>query len=464
MNFDAWALPEWVAGPSSRAVEMAGPSGVRRLDASVEWVAELAAGLIGMRDPLLGRSAQELAGTIGRVAERFLDPGDPLREEALAHLPGTSGLSPEMCSAVLDGMAVDWSAERLQELVEVEFGEPPALDGFVQGSHGSVRAMGSPLTTQVVAGSVPGVGATAMIRSLLVKSPTLIKPGLGDLVLPVLLARALTDADVGLGNAVAVVYWPGDREDLTAEAVRAAGTVVAYGGDQAVAAVRGRTPATARFVAYHHRVSVCIVGRAALSRDRLREAASEVAGAVAFFDQRGCVSPQIIYVEAGGEVDASGFAHQVAEAMAVVEANLPGGRLGTNEAASLQQVRGTAEVLAASGGSVELHHGDSKSWTVILDPEGSLTVQCVGRVVRLVPVAQAEEVPALLVPLSGHLQTVGLTGCGDRSQGLADALARTGVTRITDLAGMAFPPPWWHHDGRGPLRELVDWVDIEGWG
>ncbi len=461
MSFDGWALPKGLDQPASVVVEGPGGPGVMRLDVSPEWVGDLAARLISAREMLLARSALELAGILGQAAERFLDPGDPLRVEALAHLPATSGLSREMSAAVLDGMASDWTVDRLKSLITAEFGASEALDGFVPGHRGEVRAVGSRLTTQIVAGSVPGVGATALLRSLLVKSPTLLKPGLGDVVLPVLLARAIREADADLGEALAVVYWPGRRDDLTDQAVQAAGTVVVYGDDDAVAAVRGRTSVTTRFVAYHHRVSVGLVGREGLSHRMVREAASEVAGAVAFFDQRGCVSPQMVYVEEGGEVDPAGFARQVAEAMATVQDHLPCGTLEADEASALQQARGTAEILAATGSDVEVHHGSEDSWTVILAGNAELTLECVGRTVRIVPVENVTDVPALLRPLSGHLQTVGVTGCGDGLADLADALAEVGVTRVASFDRVPFPPPWWHHDGRGPLRALVDWVDLE---
>ena len=82
---------------------------VRFPDASAEWLGEVTGHLRSARHRLLARSALELAGTLGRAAERFLDPADPLRREALEHLPGTSGLSAEMAAAVLDGMAADWT-------------------------------------------------------------------------------------------------------------------------------------------------------------------------------------------------------------------------------------------------------------------------------------------------------------------------------------------------------------------
>jgi hypothetical protein len=398
------------------------------------------------------------------VGDRFLEEGDPLRAEALELLPATSGLSTPMAAAVLDGMAADWRGERLQTLLDAEMGGGAPLDGFVvrgEGPRRRVRAVGPRLCVQIVAGSVPGVGATALLRSLLVKGPTLLKPGRGDEVLPVLLARALREEDPELADAAAVIYWPGGSEALEEAALRKADMVTVYGNDATVSRLRGRTPVTARFVAYHHRLSLGVLGRGALDSKRVRRAASEVAGALAFFDQRGCVSPQVIYVVEGGDTDARRFAALLAEALASLEGRLPGGVLDTLEASTLHQLRGTTEMLAASGSGVEIRHGGAASWTVISDASPDLPQSCVGRVVWVRPVPEAARVAELVAPYSAHLQTVAVAGLGGETEAVAEALARVGVTRVTAFTDVPFPPPWWHHDGLGPLGALVRWVDLD---
>ncbi len=76
--------------------------------------------------------------------------------------------------------------------------------------------------------------------------------------------------------------------------------------------------------------------------------------------------------------------------------------------------------------------------------------------------ADLAEVPPLLAPLAPFVQTVALEGAGERREELAEALARAGVVRIPSLEATPWPPPWWHHDGAGPLRVLLRWTDLEG--
>jgi hypothetical protein len=464
-RFEAWALPRGVRLPDGVPLQYdSGEVRVRYVDASPDWVAHVIEALARARPPFLERHAVDVLAALGRIGDRFLDPGDPLRREALELLPSTSGLSPEMSAAVLDGMAADWTRERLEALLRAELGEGSVLDDFVPDPNAPgrrVRALGPRLCVQIVSGSVPGVGATALMRSLLVKGATLVKPGRGDEVLPVLVARALRDEDPDLADAAAVVYWPGGSGPLEDAALRNADVVTVYGGDATVRSLRDRSPVTARFVAYHHRLSIGVVGPEALTADHIRRTASEIAGAVAFFDQRGCVSPQVIYVMEGADTDARGFASMLAEALRTLEAHLPGGVLDGLEASTLHQARGTAELLAAAGSGVEVHQGGDASWTVVFDPGEARLPFCVSRVVRVKPAPTWQRIVSLVKPLAAQLQTVGVEGLGDETRAMAEALARAGATRVTRFTEMPFPSPWWHHDGQGPLAALVRWVDLE---
>jgi hypothetical protein len=413
-------------------------------------------------EALKERPVRELVDSIGRAAERLLDPEDSLRGEALNWLVPTAGLSAEMADLVLTGMAKDWTSDRLTELLEREFRVPEVLDEFrVLDSGRKLHAVGSDLSFHVGAGTVPGVSVSSMIRSLLVKSAVLLKPGRGDVVLPVVFARALAQVDAGLGRAVAVVYWPGGRSPAEALALRESSVVVAYGGGESVAALRDRTPVTSRFLAYHHRVSVGLIGRDALSGANARQTASAAALAVSTFDQRGCVSPHVLYVEAGGSTTAKEWAGVLAEAMGELENAIPGGRLTPEEASLLHQSRGAAEMQEASGDEVAVHIGDRGSWTVIYQESSAFTLSCQNRVIYVKPVPDLDDVPQLLADVGPHLQTVALSGATDRRQYLATVLGRTGVTRVTSFEGAPWPPPWWHHDGASVFAGLVSWVDLE---
>ncbi len=472
LTFEAFALPAGTEHGEPRPVRVrAGDRHAPELEYTVPTWSEAAAR--GLLDDLAGagaalaeRSSADIAESLGRVGERFGDAHDEVRLQALELLPPTAALSPQMARELLDAMARDWSRGQLARLLEHEFGDVSCLEQLVSAGGRGAMAIGPRLCLQVVSGSVPGVGVNALIRSLLVKGPTLLKPGVGDTVLPVLFARALREEDADLADALAVVYWTGGAgEEIERVALEEADVVVVYGSDETVSALRARTAPTARFVGYHHRVSVGIVGRAALGANVSvggpANVARDVAMSVAIFDQRGCVCPQIVYVEEGGELTPHDFAERLAAAFAEIERRLPGGPLEAEESAALQQFRGNAELHAATGSGQVYHGGAQASWTVVYESAAVPGPTCLARSIRVRPIRDAEELSGQLAPLQSHLQTIGVAGLADRLGEVAPAWGRLGASRIVPFSRVPFPPPWWLHDGRGPLRELIRWVEVE---
>ena len=436
---------------------------------------ELKARIARARPALVTRPAAEIAEVLGRVGERFADPGDRIREAALRDLPGEAALSPELAEAVVDGMVVDWTRQRIAGLLFAEFGDAGVLDGIVETGAAvdgaaiepaslsrRLMAFGPSLCVQISSGGVPGVGVNALIRSLLVKASTLIKPGAGDVTLTRLFLEALAEEDPALSDAVAMRYWPGTEQELTGGAIEGADLVVAYGSDESVAAVRSLVPVTSRFLAYHHRFGIGVVGREALGQG-VEDVAGDVARAVAMFEHRGCVCPHVVFVEHGGAAVPERFAELVAEALEGLAGVWPApgqAALAAREGAALRQARDTVEIHQAAG-AARMMHGGGANWTVVFESEVADVPPLPGRSVRIRAVDDLAHVPAILEPAGRHLQSVGYAGAEQRINELAEAFGQAGASRIVPLARLSFPPAWWLHDGQGPLKTLVRWVEVE---
>jgi len=404
----------------------------------------------------------DIVAFIDSAARRLADVDDPLRRTAEAALPAITGYSAPMIRLVLDRVTRDWTAPALLELLDREIPQG-ALERFVpeRGTANRMLAVGPRLTLHIGSGNVPGVTVTSIVRSLLVRSPALVKTAAAEPLLAVLFARALESVSPDLGDALAVVHWPGGQSTVEDEAIAAADTIIVYGGAGTVQSVRRRAHAHTRVIEHGPRASVGLVGRDALATNReARAVATRVAWAVAVFDQQGCVSPHVVWVETS-VAGADTFAALLGEALDAVEAELPRGSLDAAEAAAIHDVRARAEFRAMDGGAVRLFEGHGAAWTVIRDQDPAFEPSCLNRTVRLKPIDRLEDVAELIAPLRGFIQTVAVEGAGDRLDRLVHALAAAGATRITDFRRMPWPPPAWHHDGAGPLRELVSWIDLE---
>ncbi len=407
----------------------------------------------------------DIVAAIDAAAARLADPADPLRATAEAALPPVTGYSPPMVRLVLDRMAADWRAPALERLLRAELGDPAVLDGFAPGSGAGarrlVRATGPQLAFHVFAGNVPGVAVTSIVRSLLLRSATLGKTTSGEPVLAPLFARALDSVAPGIAAALAVTCWPGGTVVLEDVALAAADAVVVYGGQEPLRQLGARARPGTRFLDHGPRYSFGVVGREALGRGSASAVAEAVARAVATFDQQGCVSPHVVYAEEGGEIDPPAFAGLVAGALAALEDELPRGRISGGDAAAIHQARGSAEFRAIAGAAVQVHAGPGTSFTVAYDADPAFAISCLNRFLWVKPVPELLQVVRHVSPYRAFLQTVAVAGAGERLQALASALGAAGATRITTFAAAPWPPAEWHHDGRGPLVELLRWTDLE---
>lgn len=463
-GFDAWHLPgldadaisDWRALDYGAVSVRVPASGAGDITAAAERLRH------ARRRVLRDRPLDTIIEAIDRTA-RMLEVGGALRDEAERLLPAVSRYSLPMTRLVLDRMAADWRRGPLETLVERELGGGGVLDGFEGAASGTRRhAVGPGLTFHVFAGNVPGVAVTSLVRALLVRSASLAKTAADEPVLPVLFARALAAVDRDLADCIAVTYWPGAAEEALARAAaEEADAVVVYGGDAVARDLRRMTPRTTAFILHGPRVSFGIVGRDALATDRVHATAQAVARATAIFDQHGCVSPHVVYVEAGAATGSTDFAAAVSAALDDLEEELPRGDITTEESAAIRQLRGAAEFRELAGGDVRVYAGTGTRHTVIHDADPSFTPSCLNRTLWVRRVDDAEQVPPLLEPYRHVLQSAAVAGLGDRTADIARRLARAGVSRITDFQRLPWPAPHDLHDGRGPLRELIQWSQLE---
>ena len=413
----------------------------------------LIASLRASRSGLAALRTEEMTRILGAVGERF---EDTLDQDAIAEIAANARLSAPMTREAVAGMAASWTTRALARLVRAEFPDVRVLDEFVEEDGRKIRAAGPAATLHFGAGSVPGVTITSMLRALLVRSPVLVKPGAGDVVLTTRFARELHRADPRLAAAVAVHYWPGGDPSRAAwerDLLTLADQVVVYGGDDTIESVRARAPASTRLVEHPHRLGVAIVdpGMAPAS-------VADAARAVSMFEQRGCVSTHLVLL-LGDRVTARAWCDRLATRLAETAAALPAAPPTPAGLSARHQLRGRLALGAAASGESGLWAPEGADWTVALataeafEPVG-------GRTVWVCAVPGPEACLEILAPLSPVLQTVGLAGIRALPGRFAEALFALGATRMVPLHEVPFPEPEWLHDGSRPLGELVYWGEL----
>jgi len=413
------------------------------------------------RSYLKSLTLAQIVSTIDRAIARLLDPADPWRKKVDTLLPLMTGYDAEMVRLGLTGYLKTFRKPQLQRFLVEDFGNPQLLDDFVPRAKGGFsKAFGADVAVHVWAGNVPGLCLWSLISSLLVKSGTVGKVASAEPLLAGWFARLLVEVDPLLADCLAVAWWKGGDTAREQVFFQHADLVLAYGGNASLAQIRSRVPISTRFLSFGHKLSFGMIARTALDARKALKTAQQAAYDVMRYDQQGCYSPQVFYVERGGKIGPEEFSRYLAHELSVLEKKYPRRTLGLPEAAGLANWRQAEEINSLSGTGSDVS-GDG-AWTVVYnDSLQALAPSALNRSIRVVAVDQLADVMPLLTPHRAFLQTVAVAAAPRELFELAEWLGRSGVTRICALGQMTSPEAGWHHDGRFSLLDLTLMVDIE---
>jgi hypothetical protein len=408
-------------------------------------------------------SVSQIIEVVDRAIACLLDPADPYRQQAERLLPIITGYDPEMVRLGLTSFCKSFRAPQLHRFVAEDFANPKALDEFQPAAKGgAVRAFGPELLVHSWAGNVPGLPLWSLVCGLLVKAGNIGKLPSAEPLFAGLFARLLAQVHPPLADCLAVVWWKGGDTAPAAALYGEADTVLAYGGNDSLEQIRRQLPVTTRFLAYGHKLGFGLIGRAALDAQRAPATARLAAHDVVRYDQQGCYSPHVFYVERGGKVAPREFAQYLASELANLEKRFPRRALALDDATAIVGWRQSSELRALSDAGAELFGDDAAAWGVAYaDQAQSLAPTAGHRSIQVVAVERLDDVIPQIEQHAPYLQTAGLAAAPQELFRLAELLGRAGVTRIAAIGSMTAPEAGWHHDGRFNLLDLVRMVEIE---
>ncbi len=379
-------------------------------------------------------SDQELLKGLARALRLWAGPGG-YAARAARELARLEGASEVMLRCGLNRTVRAHSRAALARWLASARREAGVAPGF--------PAAGPRAVVQILAGNVAGLALPAALEALLARSAVLLKPAAGDPVTPALLAESLRRAAPVLGAAVEVASWTGGDRAVEAPVFAAADFVIASGGEKAMDDL---APRLGRASLLHGpRFSVGVVGP---GWTRAGEGwFGAVAREVALWDQKGCLSPRILFVSG----DRTRFARALAGAMARRERSWPARPRTPSEASEVHAWRAGFELRARR----DLFAPSGTAWTVGVDDRPSLEAGPPARAVRVTARPAREELAGLLAASPLAVQAAGLAHLGRDTVGWRRALAGAGVPLTPALTAIQDPPAGWRADGRSGLAELL---------
>lgn len=296
----------------------------------------------------------------------------------------------------------------------------------------------------VLAGNVFTASVRGIAVPLLFGVPVLVKASSSETIFPAMLRDALRAADSRLGAAMDLVAFPGGDVRCEAALVDLAEAVSVYGADETVAAMAKRLGDT-RLLAHGHGVSVAYCGIDGLANAHVEDTIAALALDICAYDQRGCLSPQLVYVQSAPALSVEEFGQRLAnEGLGPLGRTLPRGPLPISVGAAQAQWRGLAEVEGI------LSRGDS--YAVAIRAPRPIRWSPAYRNVSLVPVRGPDEALGEMESLGASLKCVGadpgsldeLRARITRSDMLSAYACAIGTMQTPPLDAPADGRPVWH--------------------
>jgi hypothetical protein len=254
-------------------------------------------------------------------------------------------------------------------------------------------------------------------------------------------------------QAVSVVWFDYQYQDLNEEMSRGADTKIMWGGAAALNAISALPRQEhCTEIAFGPKYSIGILDRKRLERDEgLDTVIAAFVRDVAAFDQRACSAPQTIFVEKNARLSL----REVGELFARQFRRLPAkSSLDFYTTVCILNVR--AEWALHDRRDV-IASGLEANWTICMDGDASMKDAVQSRTVFLSEIDSWAQILPLLSP---KIQTAGIAfGDAVDAEAFANQATLRGVARCVRPGLMnGFESPW---DGKLLISELVRWVSLK---
>jgi hypothetical protein len=381
------------------------------------------------RTYLAQKSPYEISDAVKETTKLWLEPNFPYRKMAEELLPIVTGFSPQMVHTFLDGIMGNLP----KELHRMPLPE----------KRSNIERVFCVLE------EIPGPEILAVIKALYNRSTIFCKSPSSEPLFAALYAQSFTDVDKKIADCIAVAPWEGgkpefqDLENFIYGERTETDAVVLFGNSDVAESIKQKTNSAAKFTQFTRGISFGVIGKEMLEKGKVDNAICDAALAVCMYDQRACFSPQVFYVEKGGEISPKKFSEMMAEKIQELEAILPRGDLSFDTSATLTELLSTYELqdLLGSAKMYPIKNESEQAGAVIYQKDNKFETSCLYRVIKTKPVNDILEIPRLIKssPSLEYLHTVGVALSEERKKELEKGLKKLGVSRVTSISDMYQP-------------------------
>jgi hypothetical protein len=413
---------------------------------------------------------EEIFTFLGKLGERLHPTDNRHLQDSFELSRATSGLSDSILrhhyDSIPDFFRPDVVRDLAERLVGIDYleGWVPQPQTTQQDTRLSIRAFGA-RAVHIIAGNVPVVGVTTVIRNAVTRSDAIIKTPSNDPLTTAAVVRTMIDMapDHPITRHVSVAYWKGG--DARIEALlydpRRIEKIVAWGGFAGIKHLTQYLQPGLDLITLDPKHSATIIGPEAFADDAtLSGVATRLALDVGVLNQEGCVNARVVYVQSGTDEAGIERANRLGQRLFDALQSLPD-HLSTPHKAFDPELKAELDALSFVADEFRLFGGRRNEGAVIVsqsDAPVDFARMLACRVANIVPI---DDVETAVRSVNSYTQTIGIFP-ETLKTALRDRLVFQGAQRLVSLGGaatlMRTPQP---QDGIEPLRRSVKWITDE---
>ena len=391
-------------------------------------------------------SIDEIISFYQRVRNLWDSKAYEKREELIDLTCRMTGYSREMIELGMKQIQAMLSEKNLEITLNNELGDKRLLDEWIPKGDISIHCQPRGNVLHILAGNVPPISILSLLRGTLTKNCNIAKMPSGDVVTSAYLAQSYLDVDPEhpITKSTSVVYWPSNEKKTLDEIMSFVDCICVWGGEDAVGTISREAPPKIELLKFGPRRGIQLIGKEAFND--LKQVSLKAAHDLTLFDQEGCFSPQISFVE--GDIEKYG--KSLAESLKEENERLPKGHRPLDGHAAITH---TKEYSKFRGHKVLA--SEKTEWTIIIvNNLEEIKTHPLGRTIFLVPVKNMKDAVDYIGP---ETQVVAIEPF-DKAIEIRDELTLKGVDRITHLGKMGYFAVGAPHEGMYPLSRMVRWV------
>ncbi|NBH06084.1 aldehyde dehydrogenase family protein [Amycolatopsis sp. SID8362] len=432
-----------------------------------KWITENAAerrlrSLAGEASDVLGEPfpVSLVVDACAHLSADLANSSGPVRKRLSPYL-GT--MTTEAAGEALAELSRELTREALYEKLERELGGP-ASGRFVR-----VSARANPfeswepvgLLVHILPNNAPAIGVLSVVEGLLTGNFNVAKAGSRDtaFTFAVLAELAAKDPTGRLAQRIVGLRFPADRSDWLELLCADADAVAVWGGDRALAGIRGFVTPGCRLIDWGAKISVGYATESHLHDEETLDAFARMACAPV---RHACSSPQVIYAGTTDHRELMAFGERFTKVLQTVPPAASEDWLSLQEQAEISNtilVADHEELLSLT--QVQGEAGDRRR--VIVDIRPDLRASPLHRIVWVKPLPR-DQITATLRPYRRYLQTAGLAATRSEAPALVRRLISAGVDRITRPGEMLSGYPGEPRDGVYALQRYSRRVGVRHGG